>query len=285
MPACIAEQIISLACESLTTNGTVPNKSNAKPYRECLFGEGSSFEEEQDACLKCKADMGRPLVAAAKYLFKAMRTGNKAYKEAKEPSGSAWSSTEAVLDWNLYNDLVKSSNSTKELAAQLDTEVKFGQQTKPQSRGTFTLNGTTYPAADQLAGVPTDAFKCVGAIPELSMKEVQVNGSMVKVLSQTIHLNLVEVNTNGEVTFGAQSDTKVVDSSQTVKGTNPSIKGIKPATPEQMIFNAIAHLATQIGPINMESVNKVRKEAAKITGNSASTTGSKKVCRRRKASA
>lgn len=56
VPACIAEQYISMKCEE--ASGVLHDESpeNFKAYRKCLLGEPSSYRSEVLSCVLCKAN-------------------------------------------------------------------------------------------------------------------------------------------------------------------------------------------------------------------------------------
>lgn len=103
IPPCISVQMISSACEDLTgalTAKDQPDKMN--DYRACLFGDGSSYEQDTYGCLVCKLKHQIHSTGENTFWKAHWKTGIAAFKNANPLNNSLWDVVIEPIDWRSY---------------------------------------------------------------------------------------------------------------------------------------------------------------------------------------
>ncbi|ODA76946.1 hypothetical protein RJ55_07462 [Drechmeria coniospora] len=104
IPACFAEQRISEKCELDT--GALADLSNAakmNAYRDCLFGAGSTYQNDRNACLTCKVENGIHTAAQDQFWINIYKKSDAMFQSANPLNKGLWQMTLALIgDWSTY---------------------------------------------------------------------------------------------------------------------------------------------------------------------------------------
>lgn len=157
IPPCLAEQAISLKCEIVTQVQTNPSEEKWRAYHDCLAGEGSSYFEDVNGCLACKASHNHLSKEQFEWYSQRWADGQKAFTNDAVPKTTVWEyvlggiggttcqqigGNETLRGWSCWNQLPAGSGIS---AKDQSIEEYYKNRPKTQNIGSFTLNGKQYP--------------------------------------------------------------------------------------------------------------------------------------------
>ncbi|PHH60306.1 hypothetical protein CDD81_1861 [Ophiocordyceps australis] len=158
---CAMEQGINALCEKLTGVKLVDvTDEKRQAFKECMLGQGSSYEKEVIGCVQCKVHHNIFSEDQGKFYYQRWPAAFKHFEASDRPELGTWESFQAIVggDWDLdFNDL-KKPNGTWDKVADPKDYYKPDPPTF-QGIGSFTLNGKKYP--EEALANPPSGFQAV----------------------------------------------------------------------------------------------------------------------------
>ncbi|UNI22459.1 hypothetical protein JDV02_008348 [Purpureocillium takamizusanense] len=124
VPPCISEQWIRSTCEKEAADADARNK--------CLFGDGSTFEIDQECCLSCKVANNKLTQERADFFRETQIASYATLKANKAPT--VWDAFQANMNWTTYDTLPKPDPNAKVTKLPDNCQVPKNQNHGPLTR-------------------------------------------------------------------------------------------------------------------------------------------------------
>ncbi|ODA75999.1 hypothetical protein RJ55_08281 [Drechmeria coniospora] len=164
IPACFAEQKISDKCERDTgALADLNNASKMNAYRDCLFGAGSTYRKDREACLTCKVENKIHTAAQDQFWMDIYKKSDAMFQSANPLNKGHWEITLGFIgDWSTYpkpNAQPKAGYCASK-----------GRSSAPQNVGSYSLARRSKRSDEQASASPAwkltvqEAFDANGAV-------------------------------------------------------------------------------------------------------------------------
>ncbi|KAL3956572.1 hypothetical protein ACCO45_009418 [Purpureocillium lilacinum] len=269
IPPCVSEQILTSQCEGVSgVMNPGSGKENQAAYKDCLFGKGSTFENDQQGCLECK------------------KAHNHLTPEQSAPEGLVWDSTQKYINWDEYNRLPSPQEKDTSKKNSPVEEYYVSKPEGPQNIGAFTFNGTKYPVSDNdtSASVPEPITR-PDPIPQRQVALVQQGASIMKVAVTIVTKAVLTIRSNTIIYAAIREvpevvpDVAPVDATKEEKQALPECVACQKNSSKAIQGSEVTSTVTVASKVELEVLSVVEKEAkvSKIGAGQLSKEGVDKV--------
>lgn len=285
IPPCVSEQILTSQCEGVSgVMNPGSGKENQAAYKDCLFGKGSTFENDQQGCLECKKAHNHLTPEQVEFMQSRVKKGNEAFKSA--PEGLVWDSTQKYINWDEYNRLPSPQEKDTSKKNSPVEEYCVSKPEGPQNIGAFTFNGTKYPVSDNdtSASVPEPITR-PDPIPQRQVALVQQGASIMKVAVTIVTKAVLTIRSNTIIYAAIREvpevvpDVAPVDATKEEKQALPECVACQKNSSKAIQGSEVTSTVTVASKVELEVLSVVEKEAkvSKIGAGQLSKEGVDKV--------
>ncbi|KAG8418985.1 hypothetical protein J3459_011845 [Metarhizium acridum] len=204
IPPCLSEQAIGLKCEIVTqVKKNTTSEANWKAYASCIKDNGSSYFQDVNGCLACKAAHNDLSQQQFDWFKERWAEGQKAFSNDTVPKGTPWDyvqgiiggtkcqkngTNETVQGWDCWNQLPAGTGiATKNLT--IDEYYKDRPET--QNIGSFEFGGKSYPESSSVEmGLLVHTFQIKADVGYFSSVKLE-DGKITSQLNATAKVEIL----------------------------------------------------------------------------------------------
>ncbi|EFZ03401.1 hypothetical protein X797_009327 [Metarhizium robertsii] len=204
IPPCLSEQAIALKCEIVTqVKKNTTSEANWKAYGSCLRDQSSSYFQDVNGCLACKAAHNHMSQQQFEWYTQAWAQGQKAFLNDTVPKATAWEYVQGAINgttcqqngtnatisgWACWNQLPAGTGiATKNLTI----DEYYKDRPKTQNIGSFEFGGKSFPESSSVElGLLVPTFEIKADVGYFSSVKLE-NGKITSELNATAKVEIL----------------------------------------------------------------------------------------------
>ncbi|KID89636.1 hypothetical protein MGU_03683 [Metarhizium guizhouense ARSEF 977] len=204
IPPCLSEQAIALKCEIVTqVKKNTTSEANWKAYGSCIKDQSSSYFQDVNGCLACKAAHNHISQQQFEWYTQAWAQGQKAFLNDTVPKATAWQYVQGAIDgttcqqngtnatisgWACWNQLPAGTGiATKNMTI----DEYYKDRPKTQNIGSFEFGGKSFPESSSVElGLLVPTFEIKADVGYFSSVKLE-NGKITSELNATAKVEIL----------------------------------------------------------------------------------------------